>query len=70
MAKTVKFKNPDSRMVVPGFGQIDSSNLTYEKYLHLLKLSPAHEDQFIVSEEGEKEIKSPKPKKDESSIQA
>lgn len=51
MAKTVKFKNPDSRMVVPGFGEIRPDNLTYEKYEYLLKLSPDHADQFIVTED-------------------
>lgn len=60
MAKTVKFKNPDSRMVVSGFGQIDPENLTYEKYEYLLKLSPDHADQFIVEEEKPKPLKNEK----------
>lgn len=41
-------------MVVPGFGVIDSDNLTIEKYEYLLKLAPAHAEQFIVSDEMEK----------------
>jgi hypothetical protein len=63
MAKTVKFKNPDSRMIVAGFGEIRPDNLTYEKYEYLLKLSPAHADQFIVTED-EVKIKSVKHEPD------
>ena len=69
MAQTVKFKNPDSRMVVSGFGVIDSNNLTLEKYEYLIKLSPAHADQFIVSDD-KAESSKPKPPKNESNIQA
>jgi hypothetical protein len=61
MAKTVKFKNPDSRIVVQGFGEIRPDNISWEKYEYLLKLSPAHAEQFIVMED---EVKS-KPVKHE-----
>lgn len=60
-------------MVVFGFGQIDKDNLTWEKYEYLLKLSPAHADQFIVSDSSPKESKEltkPKSIKNETNIQA
>ena len=69
MAKSVKLKNPNSRLRVFGLGIVDSDNLTYEKYEYMMKLNPKHADQFIVSDAVTipKETK-PKTNKNETNI--
>jgi hypothetical protein len=54
MAKTVEFLNPNLTMHVPGFGKVNSENLTYEKYLKLLEISEQHAVFFLVKDEESK----------------
>jgi hypothetical protein len=70
---TVKFLNPNTTLHVPGFGKVDSDNLTYEKYEKLLAISEQHAVFFQVTEDEkpvvEKKVKS-KQNSNESELQA
>ena len=56
MAKTIKFKNPESNINIGG-QIIAPHNLTVELYDYLVKLAPAHADLFDVTDEPVKPVK-------------